>query len=202
MNLVQRWYHGQIATWALALKQRDIAYRSYEKILAADPQDAQTLAQVAFLRAEDGNTSAAIQGLERAVAANARDADSWFNLGFLQQESGNHAAALRSFDQATLLNERHDRACFGKALSFIALARHDDAIAPLKKNIALQPMSPHGHMELARCYFKLGDRDRCEKCMRKLKEFDPKNAAQLEDETGIRIGIDRWWHVDKSRLRR
>jgi hypothetical protein len=48
-------------------------------------------------------------------------------------------------------------------------------------------------MELARVHFKLGDMDRCEKRMRKLRAFDPKNAALLEDETGIKIGIIRWW---------
>ena len=60
-------------------------------------------------------------------------------------------------------------------------------------NAELQPMSPHGHMELARAYFKLRDMNRCEKRMCKLRAFDPKNAALLEVETGIKVNIDRWW---------
>jgi tetratricopeptide (TPR) repeat protein len=193
MNFFRRWYLTKIATWALILKKRDIAYEYYGKIVAEDPQDALTLARIAFLHAEDGRPEQAIRELDRVVKIKPADADSWFNRGYLQQEIKDHTGAIKSFEGAIAVNENHDRAWFGKALSLIALARHDDAIDPLKKNIALQPMSPHGHMELARCYFKLGDNEACEKRMRKLKDFDPKNAALLEDETGIRIGIDRWW---------
>jgi tetratricopeptide (TPR) repeat protein len=193
MNFFRRWYFTKIATWALLLKKRDIAYDYYARIVAEDPQDALTLARIAFLHAEDGRPVQAIHEFERVVQIKPNDADSWFNLGYLHQSNNDHPSAIKSFDRAISVNEKHDRAWFGKALSLIALARHDDAIEPLKKNTALQPMSPHGHMELARCYFKLGDLDRCEKRMRKLKEFDPKNAALLEDETGIRIGIERWW---------
>jgi tetratricopeptide (TPR) repeat protein len=202
MNLIRRWSYVQIARWALTFKKRDFARACYEKIVADDPRDAQTRACIAFLDAEDGNVSRAIDEFERVVAITPDDTDSWFNLGYLQQSAGDHALAIGSFDRAIAINERHDRAWFGKALSLITLTRHDEAIEPLKKNIALQPLSPHGHVELARCYFRLGDRDRCEKQMRKLREFDPKNGALLEDETGIRIGIKRWWHVDAPKISR
>ncbi len=193
MNFFRHWYFTKIATWALVLKKRDIAYEYYAKIVAEDPKDALTLSRIAFLHAEDGRPQQAITEFDRVVKLKPDDADSWFNLAYLQQNNNDHQSAVKSFDQAIAVNEKQDRAWFGKALSLMALDRHDDAIEPLKKNIALQPMSPHGHIELARCYFKLGDLDRCEKRMRKLKEFDPKNAALLEDETGLRIGIDRWW---------
>jgi tetratricopeptide (TPR) repeat protein len=193
MNLFRHWYFTKIATWALILKKRDIAYEYYDKIVSDDPQDALTLSRIAFLHAEDNRPAQAIAGFERVVAIKPADADSWFNLGYVHQNIGDHPAAINAFDRALSVSDRHDRAWFGKALSLMALARYDEAIEPLRKNVALQPMSPHGHVELARCYFRLSDLDRCEKRMRKLKEFDPKNAAMLEDETGIRIGVERWW---------
>jgi tetratricopeptide (TPR) repeat protein len=193
MNLFRHWYFTKIATWALILKKRDIAYEYYDKIVSDNPQDALTLSRIAFLHAEDNRPLRAIEGFERVVAIKPTDADSWFNLGYVHQNISDHPGAIKAFDRALSVSDKHDRAWFGKALSLMALARHDEAIEPLKKNAALQPMSPHGHIELARCYFKLNDLDRCEKRMRKLKEFDPKNAAMLEDETGIRIGVDRWW---------
>ena len=193
MTIIRAWFFTQIATWAVIFKKTDIAFNYYAKILAAQPSDTVTMSRVAFLFAEIGDKARAIREFERVVAVNKADADSWFNLGFLRHETLDHAAAIDAFDQAIKINERHDRAWYGKGHSLIALGRFDDAIAPLKKNAALQPMSPYGHMELARTYFKLGDRDRCEKRMRTLRAFDPKNAAMLEDETGIMIGIDRWW---------
>jgi tetratricopeptide (TPR) repeat protein len=193
VNFFRHWYLTKIATWALILKKREIAYEYYGKIIAEDPTDALTHSRVAFLHAEDGRPKDAIAGFEHVVALKPNDADSHFNLGYLLQSANEHTRAIAAFDKAISHNERLDRAWFGKALSLVALGRTDDAIAPLRKNIELQPMSPFGHIELARCFYRLGDMDRCEKRMRKLKEFDPKNAAMLEDETGIKIGIDRWW---------
>lgn len=191
--MIRAWFFTQIATWALMCKKPDVAFGLYAKILAVTPDDTATLSRVAFLYSEVGDKSRAIREFERVVAVNKTDADSWFNLGFLRQETGDHGVAIDAFDRAIDINPRHDRAWYGKGLSLVALNRFHDAIAPLKKNAELQPMSPHGHMQLARAYFKLGDMNRCEQRMRKLRAFDPKNAALLEDETGIKIDIDRWW---------
>ena len=193
MNAIRAWFFTQIATWALVFKQRDIALDYYGKVLIERPLDPVTMSRVAFLYAEMGDRSRAIAEFERVVQVKPKDANSWFNLGYLQQEIGDHTAAIATFDHALAASETHDRSWFGKALSLIALGRHEDAVEPLKKNTQLQPMSPYGHMELARIYFKLGDNERCEKRMRKLKAFDPKNAAILEDETAIRIGIELLW---------
>lgn len=193
MLILRTWVFTQIATWALLFKRRDAALAYYAKILVLYPNDSLTLARVAFLYSAAGDRARAISEFERVVSINALDANSWFNLGFLRQQAGDHVAAIADFDRALAVNDRLDRAWYGKGLSLIALNRLEAAIAPLKKNAQLQPMSPYGHMELARTYFKLGDSDRCQKRMRKLKAFDPKNAAMLEDETGISIGIERWW---------
>jgi tetratricopeptide (TPR) repeat protein len=193
MQAMRAWYLTQIATIALLFKQRDVALAYYNKILLEQPTHALTMSRVAFLHHEAGNRARAIADFERVVAVNPNDANSWFNLGYLRQEACDHPAAIEAFDRAVSQNDTHDRAWYGKALSLIALGQVAEAIAPLKKNVTLQPMSPFGHIELARVYFKLGDLERCEKRMRRLKTFDPKNAAVLEDETGIRVGIDRWW---------
>lgn len=193
MTFLRAWFFTQIATCAILFRQRDIALDYYGKIVAQRPRDTLTLSRVAFLHAEAGDRARAISEFEQVVVIAPADADSWFNLGFLRQEMRLHATAIDAFTHAVAINERHDRAWYGQAISLMALGRHTDAIAPLKKNIDLQPMSPYGHMALARTYFKLGDAERCEKRMRKLKAFDPQNTALLEDETGIKVGIERWW---------
>ena len=191
--MIRPWFFTQIATWALACNKTDVALACYAKILALNPDDTVTRSRVAFLYSEAGDQARAIREFERVVAGNKTDADSWFNLGYLRQATDDHGAAVVAFDRAIEISPRHDRAWYGKGLSLVALNRVHDAIAALKMNAELQPMSPHGHMELARAYFKLGDMNRCEKRMRKLCAFDPKNAARLEDETGININIDHWW---------
>ncbi len=193
INACHAWCFTQVATCALLFKKREIALNNYKRILTRQPQHVQTLSRMAFLHAEAGNRARAIAGFDHVLAINAQDANSWFNLGFLHQENGDHMIAIEAFDHATQINARHDRAWYGKGLSLIALGRYGDAIVPLQKSAELQPMNPFGLMALARTYFTLGQPDHCKNEMRKLAAFDPKNAAVLEDETGIRIGVDRWW---------
>ena len=194
-QMLRAWYFTQVATLALLCKQRERALVYYEKIVREQPRHKLTLSRIAFLHYEAGDSARAIAGFEGVVELDANDANSWFNLGYLHQKNSDHTPAIAAFEHATKINEDHDRAWYGQGLSLIALGQYADAITPLKKNTELQPMSPFGHMALVRTYFKLGDPDRCETEMCKLAAFDPKNAAVLEDETGIRIGVDRWRHL-------
>lgn len=186
----------QAASWAILFRRPGFAFACYERALRDDPDDTITLAQRAYLYAQ--STSAtdrqrAIAEFARVVALKPADADSWFNFGFLLQQQSEHTQAIVAFERAVALRDSLDRAWFGLALSRIALGDDVGAIGALKKNIALQPMSPFGFMELARAQFRLQQTEACEKTMRRLKTFDPCNAAVLEDETGLRIGIERWW---------
>ena len=182
-----------MAGWALTFKRHAVALDCYTRILAKWPDDTATLIRVACLHADTGDHATAIPGFRQALALRPENADVWFNLAYLHQQQQDHTAAIGAFGRALAINDRHDLSFYGLALSLIATARFDEAIAPLKRNIELQPMSPHGFMALARLYFRLGDRGQCEKLMRQLKAFDPQSAAALEDETSIGIGIERWW---------
>ena len=64
--------------------------------------------------------------------------------------------------------------------------RYDQAVAALKKNTELQPMSPFGWYQLARGHVDRHEPDEAVKIIRHLKGFEPKVAAQLERETGLR----------------
>lgn len=186
----------QVASWAILFRRTGVAFACYERVLSDDPDDVATLAQQAYLYAQStsvGDQQRAVAGVERIVALTPNDADSWFNLGFLYQQQGDHTQAIRAFERAVALRDGLDRAWYGLALSRIAIGDDVAAVDALKKNIALQPMSPFGLMALARTQFRLQQPDACEKTMRRLKTFDPRNAAVLEDETGIHIGIERWW---------
>ncbi len=78
-----------------------------------------------------------------------------------------------------------DRAWYGLALVLIQAHRFDEAIAALKKNTELQPMSPFGWYQLARVHVDRHEPDEAVKIIRHLKGFEPKVAAQLERETGL-----------------
>jgi two-component SAPR family response regulator len=67
------------------------------------------------------------------------------------------------------------------------LSRLDEAIAALKRNTQLQPMSPHAWCELARIHDKRQEPEEVVKIIRHLQGFEPKVAAQLARETGVNV---------------
>ncbi len=192
-NYTKRWYWDKIATWAVVLKKPEIAFDYWQKMLESEPDDTRVLAMVAHQKALENKDSEAIAMYEKVLALNPTDVGSSFNYAFLVQKTGAHDKAIRAFKQTLDLNPKLDRAWFGQGLSHVANDDHEAAIECFKKTNKLQPMSPHGYYELAKALHRTNNLDACEKTMRKVKAFDPKVAAQLEDETGIRIGVDRWW---------
>jgi len=65
------------------------------------------------------------------------------------------------------------------------LGRLDEALAALKKNTQLQPMSPYGWYQLARVHMDRHDPEEARNIIRHLQGFEPKIAAQLQRETGL-----------------
>jgi Flp pilus assembly protein TadD len=95
--------------------------------------------------------------------------------------------ALECFQKACDLDPQLDRAWYGLGLVLIQLRRSDEAIVALRHNTELQPMSPHGWYQLARVHMDRSEAEQAEKIMRHLQSFEPKVAAQLERETGIKL---------------
>jgi tetratricopeptide (TPR) repeat protein len=90
--------------------------------------------------------------------------------------------------RATELAPKLDRAWYGQGLVLIRLQRYDEAVAALKRNTELQPMSPYGWYQLARVHVDRHNPEEAVKIIRHLKGFEPKVAAQLERETGLLVG--------------
>ena len=120
------------------------------------------------------------------AALKPRDAEAQFDRGFLLQELNDHDAAIATFRRALAINPDHDRALYGLALSLISTHHPEEAIAPLKRNTTLQPMSPYGWYQLARVQHQLGRVDEAQNILDHLARFEPDVARQLARETGLK----------------
>lgn len=189
VSMLSVWYWRLMAIVAELVRRDHVAIDYWERIRGARPRDAQVLSKIAFMKAERGGRPQAIGLLEESLRMDPAVAANWFNLGYLQQEEQRHEAALESFDRALALDPRLDRAWYGTALSLIKLGRLEEAIAPLQKNVKLQPMSPYGWYQLAHLQNRLGRKDDVAVTIRRLGQFEPKVAKQLERETGVIVGI-------------
>lgn len=184
------WAYRTLKVRAIALLvvgRQGAAESVFDALLARWPGDAYGLASRAHLRAQSGRTALAIADAERLVAGHPeRSAADWFNLAFLRDKMNQHEAAEADFRRALALDAKLDRAWYGLALTLIRQGRLDDAAAALRRNTELQPLSPFGWYQLARVHANRREPDKARKIIAHLRGFEPKVAAQLERETGLR----------------
>jgi tetratricopeptide (TPR) repeat protein len=170
----------------LLLGRTESAEGEFSAILARWPGDAYALASRAHVRSQLHRRSEAIEDARALVAAHPkRSAADWFNLAFLLEDAGELVPAEQAFREALALDPKLDRAWYGLGLTLIRQQRFDDAVAALRRNTELQPMSPYGWYQLARVHMDRHEPEETRKIIRHLKGFEPKVAAQLERETGL-----------------
>jgi tetratricopeptide (TPR) repeat protein len=175
------------ALGCLLVGQRDAAHASFSRMLALRPNDAYVLSSRAHLSAQMGRPEAALADAQALTKAHpARSAGDWFNLGFLLDQAGRLDEAEAAFRRALALDGQLDRGWYGLGLVLIRQRRFDEALAALKRNTELQPMSPYGWYQLARLHVDRQDPDAARRIIGHLKGFEPKFAAQLERETGLK----------------
>ena len=174
------------ARWFMWWRREARALEVVQRALAAQPDHPTLLAFQAHLLAELKQPQQALQTLDHLVQVAPAAAAHWFNRGFVQEQLGLLDAAEASFRQALALDERLDRAWYGLGLVLIRLGRLRDALAALRRNTELQPMSPYAWYQMARIHVDRAEPEEAAKIIRHLNGFEPKVAAQLERETGIR----------------
>jgi tetratricopeptide (TPR) repeat protein len=179
------------AVLLLGAGKRVSALAKFERMLQLRPTDRYALASRAHLLAELNNFAEAItslQQLTRLAGSTPQEAVAWFNLGFVLQQAGRHDDARPAFQEALVRDPCMDRAWYGLALVLIEQGQFHDALKALRKNTALQPLSPYGWYRLAQVRLALGQPDKALKVIAHLRQFEPRVAAQFEQETGLRPG--------------
>jgi tetratricopeptide (TPR) repeat protein len=174
----------QAIFWIL-MGRRGSALACFDQMLALEPSDVYALTSRAHLRAQLGDSRGALLDYAKLTRESSASAADFFNQGFLLESDGQLTEAEASFRRALGLDDTLDRAWFGLGLVLIRQSRLDEAIAALKRNTQLQPMSPHAWCELARIHEKRREPEEVAKIIAHLQGFEPKIAAQLARETGI-----------------
>lgn len=174
----------------LVFNRRDVALRCFAAMLVLRPGDRYALASQAHVFAQQGRMKEALAAQEQLIGeGQAPLAPDWFNLGYLLEESGQPERAEQALRRALELDPKMDRAWYGLALVLIQVRRYDEAVTALRKTTELQPMSPFGWYQLARVHVDRHEPEEAVKIIRHLHGFEPKVAAQLERETGLRVSL-------------
>lgn len=109
------------------------------KALAASPDDAEILYQLALLKTEAGAFAEAHFFVISALAADPALFRAYMLLGRIQAETGSPEAALGSYDQALMIAPLDAEAHFGRGVVLQRLGRLEDALASYDQSLVAAP---------------------------------------------------------------
>lgn len=118
----------------------ELARSHFEKVVAAEPRNAEAHFYLGVARQNLDASEAAAESYRRAVSINPKLAEAWVNLSALQLDAGDAAGALRVVDEALAHHPDHGQLAYNRALALAALeGREQDAVAAYRKALAADP---------------------------------------------------------------
>jgi tetratricopeptide (TPR) repeat protein len=163
------------------------AHDTFQEILEINPSDVLALNSLGYEELNNRHLVQALSYFERALVQTPNNANAHFNVGFVCEELGRSQDAEVAFKAALQLDEKFDRAWYGLGLVLVRQRKLEESLEAFKRNTQLQSMSPFAWYQMARVYMELNQPDEALAVMRHLNGFEPKVAAQLERETGLKL---------------
>jgi adenylate cyclase len=162
------------------------ARKSLEASLAIEPQNAESLSQLALVLVREclhnwnyitrKDLDRAEEALQKAFAIDRSIAIAHLADGFIRRLRGDEQGALDAFDQALELNPNLALASAEKGIQLILVGRAKEAPALVEKAIATSPRDPalwlFYHM-MGRAYFATGDYDKSINWLQKSVQLQP-----------------------------
>jgi tetratricopeptide (TPR) repeat protein len=171
----------------LFLGMRGAAKAVFLELLKRWPDDVLALNSLAYDAIQTQHPAIALDYYARVLQLQPEVSNAHFNHAFVAEELGLTEVAEQGFRAALQIEEKMDRAWYGLGLVLVRQGRLSEALDALKRNTTLQPMSPFGWYQLARVHVDLQQPEEARAVIRHLKGFEPKVAAQLERETGLKV---------------
>ena len=166
---------------------RGQAHQVFQEILEINPIDALSLNSLAYEELNNRRLVQALSYFERALAQKPYNANAHFNVAFVCEELGRSQEAELAFKAAIKLDEKLDRAWYGLGLVLVRQRKFEESLLAFKRNTELQSMSPFAWYQMARVHMEMHQPEEALAVIRHLKGFEPKVAAQLERETGLKL---------------
>ena len=174
----------RLARYQYANGQKPAAQARLDKLIAAEPKNAEAmLAKAAFL-AGDGNLDAALGQATAAENAAPRLARAHFAVANICESKGDYERAEKAYQEALRLNPRFGAASLGLARLYLATGRGDQAVQFADQAVKDLPQRADGYYVLVRALMARGDRDRTELQLKPLlARFG--NLAQVQSLAGL-----------------
>ena len=165
---------------ALALHQQGKlgeAEPIYDRVLAADPDNADVLSLRGTLYFQSGRHEAAVANLERAIALKPDQASWYANLGVALRALERYPEGAAALRQALTLRPDYPEALSNLGLVLHQMSEFEEAIDSFRQAIALRPNMPGFHLNLGGTYLHLGRYEDAAASFRTTLQHNPNHAA-------------------------
>jgi tetratricopeptide (TPR) repeat protein len=147
----------------------------FNKALAINPKDSDTMCQRGVSLSEKGDEDAAIQWFDKALAINPQDYRAMRNLGITLSNKGDLDAAIEWFDKALAINPRDHHAMRNRGISLSKKRDEDAAIEWFDKVLAINPKDSDAMRQRGVSLAKKGDLDAAIEWFDKALVINPKD---------------------------
>ena len=171
----------------LVVGMRSKAHEVFQDILDLNPHDVLALNSLGYNELNDRRLVQALGFFERVLVLTPANANAHFNVGFVCEELGCSQEAEHAFRASLQIDEKMDRAWYGLGLVLVRQRRFEESLVAFERNTKLQSMSPYAWYQMARVHMEMHEPEKALEVMRHLNGFEPKVAAQLERETGLKL---------------
>jgi len=141
------------------------AQSAAEAALARWPGDAELWEQLGEIKARAGQYDGAIAAVEHSLdLVPSRGPECWLLYGTLLAQEGKYADAIRAFKRVSPFYSRADWAGDNLALCLEKLGRREEAVAEMKRVLALKPDYGMGWLMLGQFYERMSRTNDAEQC--------------------------------------
>lgn len=125
----------------MAVSEYDAAIADYDKILAQNPNDTNTLYARALANSGLKEYQAAMVDINKAISLRADMSDLYIGRGQVLRDMGQDQSAVEDFTKAIALDAYNIKAYVNRALSYIRLRKFQQAKEDLDKAMSFDPIS-------------------------------------------------------------
>lgn len=148
----------------------------YQKILAADPQNADVLRVLGMLYLQQGNWEEGERWTRASLEQNPNQAEAENNRGYALQNLSRHEEALAAYDKAIKLNQAYAAAWYNRGNLLQSMGRYDDAVSSYRQALALRPDHVDTCVNMGNALKSLGRYEDALPCYEKALVLNPRHA--------------------------
>jgi tetratricopeptide (TPR) repeat protein len=170
---------------AIREEKFDLARERFEKVVAAQPKNAQAVFYLGVAQQNLGQLPAAQASYQKATELSPELADAWVNWTATLLDAGDAAAALPVIDRGLAKNPKHPALSYNRALALSALHKSNEAVPAYRVALEADPNNAEIKYGYAEALIAAGSKDQGLKLLGELSNSD---SPEVLASTGSLLG--------------